>query len=227
MVKSSNKYDEECAKKMKKKNEEILIADIVLVDIIDFSLLDIHEQLEVINYLTRSYSKMIEQMLISSGLELKDFILGFIPTGDGFYCILNPKIIGYGALLALSFSHLSEYIAKKFSYFKGLKIAVHTGQIYEFRDILGHKNYIGDGLNDCARYLETKNYTVSTVMISDVAYEYLKKFLNTYKDFDLLLMQREFKHSSEHIFKDKHGNSKMGYLIWLRKTGIINLPIIK
>ncbi|MBU0720778.1 hypothetical protein KJ877_05505 [bacterium] len=198
--------------------------DIILTDIINFSKLEAKQQLEIINYLTKSYSKMIEKMLLNSNMPLNKFILGFISTGDGFFCILNPRLKGYGIILALSFNHFSEYIAKKYPYFEGVRVAVHTGKLYEFTDILGNRNYIGDGLNNCSRYLEFKNYTISTVIASDVAFESLKKFLSIHEDFELLLSQREFKYSAPHVFKDKHGNEKKGIMVWLRKAGIINPP---
>lgn len=208
-----------------KKNDE-WITDIILIDIINFSKLSVDQQLEIINFLTKSYSNMIVKMLENSNMKLEKLILGFVSTGDGFFCILNPRLKGYGTILGLSFNHFSEYISKKYPYFEGIRIAVHTGEVHEFQDILGHKNYIGDGLNDCARYLELKEYTISTVMISDMAYNSLKKFLELYKDFHTLLIQREFKHSAEYRFEDKHGKKKKGYLVWLRKAGIINPPNI-
>lgn len=208
-----------------KKNSE-WITDIILIDIINFSKLSANQQLEIINFLTKSYSNMIVKMLANSNMKLEKLILGFVSTGDGFFCILNPRLKGYGAILGLSFNHFSEHISKKYPYFEGIRIAVHTGEVHEFQDILGHKNYIGDGLNDCARYLELKEYTISTVMISDMAYDSLKKFLELYKDFHTLLVEREFKHSREYTFEDKHGKKKKGYLVWLRKAGIINPPNI-
>jgi len=204
-----------------------ITADIVLIDIIDFSKLDSKQQLEIISFLTRSYRKVIEKMLSHSEIVLETFIMGFIPTGDGFYCILNPKYKGYGVILGLSFNHFSDQIAKMFPYFHGIRIAVHTGGVNQFRDILGHKNFIGDGLNDCARYLELKNFTISTVMVSDTAYANLKNFLTQRKDYEELLYRREFKHSEAYIFKDKHGMTKRGYLVWMRKSGIITPPKYK
>jgi len=201
-----------------------LITDIVLIDIINFSKLKSSQQLEIINFLTKSYKKMIEKMLINSNMPLAKLILGFVSTGDGFYCILNPRLKGYGTILGLSFNYFSEQISKKYPYFEGIRIAVHTGEVNEFTDILGSKNYIGDGLNDCARYLEIKNFTISTVMISDTAYESLKHFLRLHKDFNTLLVEREFKHSRTYTFEDKHGNIKKGCLVWLRQAGIINPP---
>jgi hypothetical protein len=209
---------------MPKKNNNEWTTDIVLIDIINFSKLEAKHQVEIINFLTKSYTKMIEKMLETSNMSLNDLILGYISTGDGFYCILNPKLKGYGTILGLSFNYFSEHIERKYSYFEGLRMAVHTGRIYEFTDILGNKNYIGDGLNDCARYLEIKDYKISTIMVSDTAYESLKAFLERYKNFNTLLMEREFKYSSPYTFEDKHQNKKEGRLVWLRKAGIINPP---
>jgi len=206
--------------------KELIYTDIILVDIIHFSRLDIEQQVEIVTFLTKSFQKVIKKILASSHMKLSTFIEGFISTGDGFYCILNPRFTGYGAILALSFNHFSEQISKKYSYFHGIKVAVHTGCIYSFTDILDNNNFIGDGLNDCSRYLEYQNYAISTVIISESAYEHFRVFLNRHKDFELLLAQMGFKHSSAYHFKDKHGKEKKGYLIWLRKSGIIIPPKI-
>ncbi|MBN2815324.1 MAG: hypothetical protein JXQ67_01475 [Campylobacterales bacterium] len=203
-----------------------IFTDIVLIDIINFSKLSDPQQLEIITFLTKSYKKMIEKMLINSNMTLSKLIMGFISTGDGFFCILNPRLKGYGVILGLSFNHFSEQISKKFPYFSGVRISVHTGTVSEFKDILGNTNYIGNGLNDCSRFLEFKNLTISTVMVSDSAFKSLKGFLQRHKDFDTLLAQREFKHSETYIFHDKHGGEKRGCLVWLRKSGIINPPDI-
>ena len=202
------------------------LTDIVLIDIIDFSKLSSEQQVQIINFLTISYKKMIQKMLSNSNMPLNKLILGFISTGDGFFCILNPRLKGYGTILGLSYHYLSEQVSKKYPYFKGIRIAVHTGHVNQFTDILGNKNYIGDGLNECSRYLEIKEYTIATVMVSDKAFESLKKFLLLYKDFDTLLMQREFKHSQAYSFRDKHDIKRKGCLVWLRKAGIINPPNI-
>ncbi len=203
-----------------------ILTDIVLVDIINFSKLQSAQQLEIITFLTKSFTKMINKMLSNSNMTLPRLILGFISTGDGFFCVLNPRLKGYGTILGLSFNHFSDHISKKYPYFEGIKVAVHCGEVNEFTDILGNKNYIGDGLNDCARYLEIKNYTISTVIVSDAAIKSLKKFLEFNEDFSVLLSQREFKRSSMYTFHDKHGKEKKGCLVWLREAGIINPPNI-
>jgi len=203
-----------------------IITDIVLIDIIKFSQLSSSQQLELVVFLTKSFTKMIDKMLKNSNSPLEKFIIGFVSTGDGFYCILNPRLKGFGAILGLSFSHFAEHISSKFKYFEGIRIAVHTGEVNEFQDIEGNLNFIGDGLNDCARFLEIKGFTISTVMVSSSAYENLNKFLNLHQDFKILLKKHGLKKSSVHSFKDKHGNEKKGCLIWLTESGIINPPDI-
>lgn len=202
------------------------MTDIILVDIISFSQLDSRQQLEIITFLTKSYTKMVETMLVNSEMNLQKMVLGFISTGDGFYCILNPRLKGFGTILGLSFNHFSEYIADRYPYFRGIRIAVHTGQVYQFTDILGNVNYVGDGLNECARYIELKAYTISTVVVSETAYASFRNFLKLYPDYQILLIEHQFKHSREYSFKDKHGTVRKGYMVWLRKGGIINPPNI-
>jgi len=211
---------------MNRKKTTALITDIVLIDIINFSKLTSQEQLEIVTFLTKSFKKMIKKMLFNSNMPLTKFIIGFVSTGDGFYCILNPRLKGFGAILGLSFNHFAEHISRKYLYFQGIRIASHTGEVNEFTDILGNKNFIGDGLNDCARYLEIKDFNITTVMVSDTGYASLKRFLILHKDFNTLLLKHGLQKSSLHTFHDKHGNEKQGCLIWLRKSGIINPPDI-
>jgi hypothetical protein len=211
-------------KQHKQMNKRTIETDIVLVDIIDFSLLSMPNQLELISYLSQTYKKMIHKMLKDSGIPLEKMLQGIIPTGDGFYCILHPSLRGFGPILALSFIHFSDFIARDYPYFQGLRVAVHTGKVYRFEDILGHDNFVGDGLNECSRYGEIKNLIVSTVFVSETAYNSLQNFLEEHSDFAELLKKCEFKHSSRHTFFDKHKIERSGYLIWMRKGGIIPPP---
>jgi len=205
-------------------SKKVISTDIVLVDIIDFSLLPMNEQLEIISYLSLTYKKMIFKMLKASAIPMDKMLLGIIPTGDGFYCILHPSLRGFGPILGLSFIHFSDFITKEYAYFKGIRVAVHTGNVHQFEDILGHENFIGDGLNECARYVAIKNLVASTVIISDKAYDSLQEFLNIHKDYHTLLEKCEFRRSSLHTFQDKHNIDHSGYLIWMRQGGIIPPP---
>lgn len=198
--------------------------DIVLIDIIDFSKLSMDEQLEIISYLSITYKKMIHKMLKASDITMDKMLQGIIPTGDGFYCILHPSLKGFGPILGLSFIHFADYIANEFSYFKGIRVATHTGKVHHFNDILGNENFVGDGLNECSRYIEIKNLIISTVIISERAFQTLQDFLRQHPDFDKLLQRCEFRFSAPHTFFDKHDTQRNGYLIWMRKGGIIPPP---
>jgi hypothetical protein len=205
-------------------SKRAITTDIVLIDIIDFSRLSMDKQLEIISYLSLTYKKMILKMLKSAGITMDQMIQGMIPTGDGFYCILHPSLRGFGPILGLSFIHFSDYIAKAYPYFKGIRVAVHTGNIHRFEDILGHDNYVGDGLNECARYVDIKNLVSNTVIISDKASASLEEFFDTHNDYRQLMEKCELKQSSLHTFQDKHNFTHSGYLIWVRKGGIIPPP---
>jgi len=204
--------------------QKAIETDIVLIDIIDFSRLSMDEQLEIISYLSFTYKKMIRKMLKTSDIPMEKMLQGIIPTGDGFYCVLHPALKGFGPILGLSFIHFSDFIAKEYPYFRGIRVAVHTGKVHRFTDILGNENFVGDGLNECARYIEIKNLIISTVIISDRAFESLNEFLYQHPDFHELLKKCEFRHSTLHTFHDKHDIERYGYLIWMRKGGIIPPP---
>lgn len=205
-------------------NKKPIETDIVLIDIIDFSLLEMSKQLELITYLSQSYKKMLRKMLENSGIPLDKMLQGIIPTGDGFYCILHPNLKGFGSILGLSFIHFSDLIVREFPYFLGIRVAVHTGKIHRFEDILGHDNYVGDGLNECARYVGIKNMVANTVIISDSAFASLELFLAAHPDFADLLNKCQLRHSSRHTFKDKHNIERYAYSIWMRQGGIIPPP---
>ncbi|MBN2895552.1 MAG: hypothetical protein JXK05_06645 [Campylobacterales bacterium] len=202
------------------------LCDIVLVDIIGFSRLDIGAQHEIITYVSKSYRRILLAMLRHADISLEQLLTGIIPTGDGFFCILHPDYQGFGPILALSFSHLSELITEKYPYFKGIRIAVHTGEVQKFKDIMEHENFVGYGLNVCERYISSQKHTISTVLISTEAYSALETFLQAHPDFYALLLEREFKFSAPYLFDDKHKNAYVGYLIWMRKGGIITPPRI-
>ena len=204
--------------------KQAIETDIVLIDIIDFSRLEMSKQLELITFLSQSYKKMIRKMLENSGIPLEKMLQGIIPTGDGFYCILHPNLKGFGPILGLSFIHFSDFISKEYPYFQGIRVAVHTGKVHRFEDILGHNNFVGDGLNECARYIEIKNLVADTVFISASAFDSLQTFLDEHDDFSALLKKCEFRYSALHTFHDKHEIKRNGYLIWMRQGGIIPPP---
>ncbi len=203
---------------------KLITTDIVLIDIIDFSLLEMDEQLEIISYVSSTFRKMINSMLRASGFKMDDIFLGLIPTGDGFYSILDPKLRGFGPILGLSFTHFSSLIEQEFSYYKGIRVAVHTGNIYKFKDVLARENFVGDGLNECARYVGIKDLISNTVIISDKSFERFEIFLQNFPQYNELLAKCKFKRGSMHKIVDKHGFERLGYLIWMNQGAIIPPP---
>jgi hypothetical protein len=204
--------------------------DIVLIDIIDYSKLSNLEQYNVVDTMSRFFKKAINLMLKKSNITQNQAILGFIATGDGFFIILSPKLKGYGVVLGLSLNNISKNIKKKLAYFKGIKVAVHTGDVIPFLDILGHKNFIGNGLNDCARYLEYKSpyikdyFTDGYVLVSKESTDEFNKFLRKNRKLYQIIEKLGFNISSEIVFEDKHKISHYGYFIWTDIEVVITPP---
>jgi len=202
-------------------------ADIILIDIIGFSKLESVQQHELITSFTENYKQMIDTVITESKITFDALISGFISTGDGFYSILSPSLKGYGVIFALSLKSFSDIALKQHSYFKGVRIAVHTGEVYPFNDILGHTNFVGDALNECARYLEQKRFDISHVVVSDTAFESFKIFLDKYPKYADTLREHGFRSGNAFEFEDKHHYIYVGYVVWTRKNGIINPPKVK
>lgn len=209
--------------------ENVILTDILLVHIIDFATFNNTKQYEIVNTFTKFAEKAIELIFSKSHFKQNEAILGFIATGEGFFLILSPNLKGYGVILAMSLKNLTTTITKKLRYFKGIEIAVHSGEVMPFSDILDSQNFIGDGLNNCARYLEYKNdeameyFKDGYVIISLEASKEFMKFLEKNKKIQELLESLGFNVSKEIFFQDKHKFKHYGYYIWTNKRQVIIL----
>lgn len=207
-----------------------IYTDIVLIDIIDYSKLSNLEQFEVVDTMTRFFKKAINLMISKANITQNQAILGFIATGDGFFIILSPKLRGYGVILGLSLRNISKNIKKKVEFFKGIKVAVHSGDVIPFVDIMGSKNFIGNGLNQCARFLEYRSpyikdyFTEGYVIASKESTEEFGKFLGKNKKLYILIGKLGFQHSTEITFEDKHSIKHYGYFVWTEKEVVITPP---
>jgi len=209
-----------------------ILTDIILIDIIGYSKLNNTQQFKVVNIMTKFFKKAIELMLKKSRITESEAILGFIATGDGFFIILSEKLKGYGVILALSLKNISKNIKMRLDFFQGIKVAVHYGEVMEFRDILNHKNFIGDGLNNCARYLDyktrdknvLKHITHGYVIISEEASHEFNKFLQRNRKIFELLNSLEFQNSDPFGFNDKHKYPHYGCFVWTKKEVVITPP---
>jgi hypothetical protein len=75
------------------------------------------------------------------------------------YVLINPQICGYGILLRLSIRNYLLWMSSQVlnGLYKGVRAGVHMGTVLSFGDVNGCRNYVGSGLNDCARLLSIKD----------------------------------------------------------------------
>ncbi len=211
------------------KRQNFILTDVILLDIVGFSLLSNTQQYTLISAFSELFRKTLS--IMSGGNPISNFILGTIPTGDGFYTILAPSQKGFGAIYALSLKNVAKKLSA-YDYFKGVKVAAHTGQLIPFIGIDGSTNFIGNGMNQCARYLEFKisdhfeGYENGYVVMSADAHANLEALLEKNR----MLYEKVEKlgvHITEEIaFKDKHSRRYKGYLIDSESDSIITFATI-
>jgi hypothetical protein len=198
-----------------------ITTDIILIDIVGYSLLTNEEQLYTVEVINTDLSKWIHFMAELTNLRKEEVLLGFIPTGDGMYLLLNPIICGYGIPLALSIRNYLIYTSKELmkSLYQGVRAGVNMGTVLSFDDVNGNRNYVGSGLNDCARLLSIKNEDAikfcgdtNYVVVSESAYFWFRKLFSG-DDAESFLSSMEFKMSEQIQITDKHTNVHNAYLI--------------
>lgn len=198
-----------------------ITTDIILIDVVGYSLLSNEEQLHVVEIINTQLSKQIHFMAEYMNLRKEEFVLGFVPTGDGMYVLLNPQLCGYGVLLGLSIRNYLLWMSSEVlnGLYKGVRAGIHMGTVLSFRDVNGCANYVGGGLNDCARLLSVKDEDAMTfcghtdyVIASESAYFWFRKLFNG-KEAEEFLSTMRFKISSQIQIIDKHMEVHNAYLI--------------
>lgn len=206
-------------------SDKFVFTDIILVDIVGFSKLGNKKQYDLVASFNKLNKKTIK--LITGG---KSMVLDFIPTGDGFYILLDPEYQGNGLLLSLSLKNMARKFKRDIPYFEGIRIAVHSGYLIKVEDIRGNTNYLGDGLNQCARYLNYRIYPdhpfydEGGFMI--VSESHLSSFRKKHEENPAIqnaLKLLGFQRSQKIEFKDKHGFTHVGYLVKTIKDDVIVL----
>lgn len=131
----------------------VIRTSVVLVDVIGYSKLSSGEQLTLVLALQDSLrSGFLPAIAAASGLQPKDVVSGFVPTGDGFYCIVEPPLASWGPLLGLGVRNFMPVALKQTPLAsQKIRVAVHYGDIVPFYDMADKVNYVGDGMNECAR----------------------------------------------------------------------------
>lgn len=210
------------------------VTDILLFDIVGFSKLSNDDQFITASIITEKLKETTGILMSQTFLERHEVVLGFIPTGDGFYVILQPEFAGYGVFLAISVRSSILLASKQMdNLFTGVKSAVHLGYAILFTDITGNENYVGDGLNDCARLLcasveksptegipTDENY----IIVSTSAYDQFEK---VYPQSDQILSffnAIDFGKSDRFSIVDKHGKEHHAYFIECSRHVAIKPP---
>ena len=196
---------------------QFYVTDILLVDIVGFSTLSTKDQYKTAIVMTQNLKETVSILTGQSFREEREVILGFIPTGDGFYVLLHPEMAGYGLFLGLSLRSSILLASKRAgNLFKGVRVSVHLGETVPFRDITGQENYIGDGLNDAARLLKAQTSQSPDVgiptddnfiIISEEAYAQFEKAYPATLQMKQFLQTIQYKRGNLFEIIDKHGKT--------------------
>lgn len=212
----------------------VYVTDILLLDIVGFSKLTGEQQYATVQILTKTAKQNIRLSATLSFRALNEVVRGFIPTGDGFYVILQPELAGYGVLLAASLrSGLLLAARRAQNLFQGVRIAVHLGAAVPFQDLTDRENFVGPGLNDCARLFgaqlsmsptesipEDENF----IVISEEAYDYFRRTLGADRAMKQFLNTIKFRVSDGFEITDKHGKVHRARFAEASRVVAINPP---
>ncbi|HKI97669.1 MAG TPA: hypothetical protein VKB51_04245 [bacterium] len=192
-----------------------LHTDVILLDIIKYTLLPNQKQYQALFYLNRIIGTITSLLDMGEVLHKKESVIRrAIPNGDGCYFVLNPRVAGYGPLLALFLRNFLLFNNRFLDHlFNGVRVSVHHGPIIPV-EFLGVENFVGDGLNVCARLLvpgvQTRakhfyagegNYVIASAQAWEAFHEL---FPPEREDVQAYLRKIQFTHSREFAVKDKH-----------------------
>jgi hypothetical protein len=211
-------------------SQKFILTDIVLMDIVGFSKLSNMQQYALISDFSTLFRKTLS--IMCGGLNTSDFVLGIIPTGDGFYTVLSQSQKGFGAIYALFLKNIAKKLFV-YDYFSGVKVAAHTGYLIPFMGVDGTENFIGNGMNQCARFLEfdAKQYMESVpregyVVISSEAHHNLEILLEKNAALGRKVAALGVYLGEEVAFRDKHSNRYKGCFLDANSDAIITFPVI-
>ena len=193
--------------------------EIVLLDLVGFSKLMDEEQYVAIQWVEFALKKELALLPALGGRPQGHFLLGTIPTGDGVYLLLHPELPGYGILCALALrALLLIQISRGEAPFKGVRLAVTLGTAIPYRDLTGRLNFVGGGLNACARLLQPGE-VVEQAFIRDFAGDdnwlvagesavaaFQKRYPMESPDIASFLQTLKIRFSEDRTTVDKHGD---------------------
>ena len=214
------------------KTTRIFSTEVVLVDIIDFSCMSVDDQVTATVMINGELEKYLSISTGQSAFAIKEVVAGFVPTGDGFYVVLQPRLVGYGLLLALSLRTMLLMGSQQCkNLLQGIRIGVHFGEIAPFEDITEKQNFVGPVMNNCARLLNAKSSQAPNGFLSDDCFiiastESVERFKINYKydDDDSYFKKMGVKISNYIKVDDKHGTKHTGAFIEGSRVSAYNPP---
>ena len=198
-----------------------ITTDIILIDVVKYSLLANEEQLRAVEAIQFDLTKQIHFMGELTNLRNSEVVLGFVSTGDGLYVVVNPQICGYGIPLGLSIRNYLLWLSsnQENALYPGIRVAIHMGKCISFTDVNGSTNYVGDGPNDCARLFsipddEAIRFCGDTnyVVASQAAGVWFHKLFKS-QESGRFLSTMQFRMSKEFQIVDKHKKIHRAHLV--------------
>lgn len=157
-----------------------------------------------------------------------------MPTGDGFYVLLQPLLLGYGLFFAASLrSALLVATHRGGGVSTGVRLAVHCGDVYPFQDITGRLNFVGAAMNRCARLLaaspaDSPNQDVpdddSYIIASPEAIDGFEAAYPRSDTLEEFLALVRFRMSAPFTIVDKHHKPHQGRFVELSRHIALNPP---
>lgn len=192
---------------------------IILIDVKGFSTKDTFEQINIVNYL---YA-IISYVLAVTNYRSKGRPT-IVTTGDGCYIIYPSAESVVIPLMAINYRNAYSIAPGQSSnvlrslYDEDIRICCHIGPAIQLRDITGNVNFIGEGMNDCARLgnVRTADYPdfdeKSDIIVSVKAYDDLMKFRK--ENCPYAPWPYNFKADGKiQYYNDKHGKKHPFYIL--------------
>ncbi len=184
---------------------------IILIDVRGFSTRDTYDQINIVNYI---YA-IISYVLAVSNYRSKSRPT-IVTTGDGCYIIYPSYEAPVIPLMAINYRNAYSLASGRAShtlrslYSEDIRICCHIGPAIQLRDITGRVNFIGEGMNDCARLGNIRNHQFpdydekNDIILSEKAHIYLMQFRK--KNCPLAPWPFNFKSNGKNqTYIDKHG----------------------
>lgn len=211
------------------KKTQPLHTDIILIDIVSYSLLPDEIQLATALIINDGLVEAVELTGLPIGRQDQPLVRGFVPTGDGFYVILEEGYSGLGILVALGLRNILLFKGRQFKTpYAGVRASVHHGSAIPFTDVTGRENYVGSGLNDCARLqsLPAELKEMGEVFSGDANWVNVSQecWKNTQKNPRFSVFQpTSLRISNDRVVRDKHGVAHNFYFIEISRQWVSGL----